>query len=64
MSENSQILNEIGLLNVRINDLMNQLNRTVQLLLDENKKLNQENIQLKSSSQMPADPAAPSSSVG
>jgi hypothetical protein len=47
MSENPQILNEIGLLNVRINDLMNQLNKTIQLLLDENKKLTQELAQHK-----------------
>jgi len=37
-------------LNIRINDLMSQLNKTVQLLLDENKKLAQENTQLKTSS--------------
>jgi len=50
MSENPNIMNEIGVLNIRINDLMSQLNKTVQLLLDENKKLAQENTQLKTSS--------------
>jgi len=47
MSENPAIMNEIGVLNIRINDLMSQLNKTIQLLLDENKKLTQENAQLK-----------------
>jgi len=47
MSENPNIMNEIGVLNIRINDLMSQLNKTVQLLLDENKKLSQELAQHK-----------------
>jgi len=65
MSENPNILNEIGLLNLRINDLLNQLNRTVQLLLDENKKLSQENVQLKTptaSAGVSAEPAKPAQS--
>jgi len=47
MSENPTIMNEIGLLNVRLNDLLNQLNKTITLLLDENKKLSQELAQHK-----------------
>jgi len=49
MSENPNIMNEIGVLNIRINDLMSQLNKTVQLLLEEHKKLSQELAQIKTS---------------
>jgi len=69
MSENPNIMNEIGVLNIRINDLMSQLNKTVQLLLDENKKLSQENAQLKTptptstaSAGVSAEPAKPAQS--
>jgi regulator of replication initiation timing len=41
------LLNEVNLLNVRINDLLNQLNRTVRLLFEENQKLTVELQQLK-----------------
>ncbi|MCL2360058.1 MAG: DIP1984 family protein [Candidatus Bathyarchaeota archaeon] len=49
MSENPTIMNEIGLLNVRLNDLILQLNKTIQVLLEENKKLSQELAQHKTS---------------
>lgn len=52
MTENNNqhqqmLLNEVNLLNVRINDLLNQLNRTVRLLFEENQKLTVELQQLK-----------------
>jgi HPt (histidine-containing phosphotransfer) domain-containing protein len=43
------MLNEIGLLNVRINDMVSQLNRTVNMLLETNQKLTAELQQLKAS---------------
>jgi regulator of replication initiation timing len=49
MTENKQqqITNEIGLLNVRINDLMTQLNTTIKTLMDENATLQKEINDLK-----------------
>lgn len=49
MTENNNpvVMNEIGMLNMRLNDMMNQLNRTVKVLLDENQKLATELQQLK-----------------
>jgi len=47
-NKQQQIMNEMNLLNVRINDLFNQLNRTVGLLFEENQKLVAELEQLKS----------------
>jgi regulator of replication initiation timing len=44
---NQQLMNEIGMLNMRLNDMMNQLNRTVKMLLDENQRLATELQQLK-----------------
>ena len=46
-SDNQVVMNEIGLLNVRLNDMMNQLNRTVKVLLDENQRLTAELQQAK-----------------
>jgi hypothetical protein len=40
-------MQQIGLLNLRLNDMMNQLNMTVKVLLDENQKLAAEVQQLK-----------------
>ncbi|MDR0372563.1 MAG: hypothetical protein LBI79_03240 [Nitrososphaerota archaeon] len=52
MTENTtesspSIMQQIGLLNLRLNDMMNQLNMTVKVLLDENQKLAAEVQQLK-----------------
>jgi regulator of replication initiation timing len=49
MTENKQqqITNEIGLLNVRINDLMTQLNTTLKTIMDENTTLRKELDDLK-----------------
>lgn len=42
------MLNEVNLLNVRVNDLLNQLYRTVRMRFEENQKLVAELQQLKS----------------
>jgi len=52
---NSQLMNEISLLNVRMNDLINQLSRTVKMLLDENQKLTVEIQQLKGADNIKAE---------
>jgi regulator of replication initiation timing len=52
MTENKQqIINEIGLLNVRIGDMMTQLNTTLKTIMDENTALKQENAALKEDKQ-------------
>jgi hypothetical protein len=45
--ENSQITQQIGLLNLRINDMMNQLNAVMNAMIDENAFLKKENAELK-----------------
>ena len=49
MAENNQqqLMNEVNLLNVRVNDLLRQLNRTISLLFEENQRLATELQQLK-----------------
>jgi hypothetical protein len=46
-NQQQMLLNEVNLLNVRINDLLNQLTRTVRLLFEENQKFATELHQLK-----------------
>ena len=46
--QQQMLLNEVNLLNMRINDLLNQLSRTVKLLFEENQRLATELEQLKS----------------
>jgi hypothetical protein len=57
--DNVQLMNEIGLLNMRINDFMNQLNKTVKVLLDENQKLVAEVQQLKGEGNVKAEKKQP-----
>jgi regulator of replication initiation timing len=57
--DNVQLMNEIGLLNMRINDFMNQLNKTVKVLLDENQKLTAEIQQLKGEGNVKAEKKQP-----
>ena len=47
-SQQQMMLNEVNLLNVRVNDLLNQLYRTVRMRFEENQKLVAELQQLKS----------------
>ncbi len=40
-------MQQIGMLNLRINDMMTQLNATLKAMMEENKTLKQENTELK-----------------
>jgi len=44
---NPAIMQEIGMLNLRINDMMTQLNTVMKTLTDENKRLMAENLVLR-----------------
>jgi hypothetical protein len=46
-SELSPVLQQIGMLNLRINDMMTQLNAVMKALMDENASLKKENSELK-----------------
>lgn len=43
----SAVMQQIGMLNLRINDMMTQLNAVVKALMDENGMLRKENGELK-----------------
>jgi regulator of replication initiation timing len=45
--EQSPVMQQIGMLNLRINDFMQQLNSTIKALLAENDALKKENAELK-----------------
>jgi regulator of replication initiation timing len=51
MSERSipeiPVMQQIGMLNLRINDMMTQLNTVMKMMMDENTALKNENTQLK-----------------
>ncbi len=49
--KSSPVLQQIGMLNLRINDMMTQLNAVMKALMDENASLRQENSELKSKQQ-------------
>jgi regulator of replication initiation timing len=42
-----QTMQQIGMLNLRINDMMTQLNATLKAVLEENQALKSENAELK-----------------
>ena len=46
-TEASPIMQQIGMLNLRINDMMTQLNAVMKAMLEENAVLKKENIELK-----------------
>jgi regulator of replication initiation timing len=46
-SEATPIIQQIGLLNLRINDMMTQLNTVMKAMMDENAALKKENADLK-----------------
>jgi hypothetical protein len=46
-NEPSPIMQQIGMLNLRINDMMTQLNVVMKALIDESDSLKQENAELK-----------------
>jgi regulator of replication initiation timing len=45
--EGSPIMQRIGMLNLRINDMMTQLNAVMKAMMDENATLRKENSELK-----------------
>jgi regulator of replication initiation timing len=45
--KSSPAMQQIGMLNLRINDMMNQLNAVMKTLMDENASLRKENADLK-----------------
>ncbi len=45
------IMQQIGMLNLRISDMMTQLNTVMKMLLDENTALKKENFDLKAKQQ-------------
>ncbi len=46
-TESTPIMQQIGMLNLRINDMMTQLNATLKAMMEENQTLKQENSELK-----------------
>jgi regulator of replication initiation timing len=46
-TEASPIMQQIGMLNLRINDMMTQLNTVMKTIMDENTALRKENGELK-----------------
>ncbi len=51
VSEASPVMQQIGMLNLRINDMMTQLNTVMKMLMDENASLKKENADLKAKQQ-------------
>jgi regulator of replication initiation timing len=47
LEKTNPVLQQISMLNLRINDMMTQLNAVVKTLLDENTALKKENTELK-----------------
>ena len=45
--EASPVMQQIGMLNLRISDMMTQLNSVIKMLIDENAALKKENAELK-----------------
>jgi regulator of replication initiation timing len=46
-AEASPVMQQIGMLNLRINDMMTQLNSVMKTMMDENAVLKKENTELK-----------------
>jgi regulator of replication initiation timing len=51
LTETSPAMQQIGMLNLRISDMMAQLNVVLKALMDENAALRKENADLKASSE-------------
>jgi len=45
--ETIPVLQQMGILNLRVNDMMTQLNTVIKMMLDENSALKKENAELK-----------------
>jgi len=52
-NEASPVMQQIGMLNLRINDMMTQLNTVVKMMLEENTTLKKENAELKAKPKEP-----------
>ncbi len=50
-SQASPVMQQIGVLNLRINDMMSQLNTVMKAMMDENALLRKENADLKANQQ-------------
>jgi hypothetical protein len=50
-AEPSPVMQQIGMLNLRINDMMTQLNTVMKTMMDENGTLKKENADLKANQQ-------------
>ncbi|MGE5555926.1 MAG: hypothetical protein ACM3UY_06675 [Methanocella sp.] len=46
-AEASPVMQQIGMLNLRINDMMTQLNAVMKAMMEENSALKKENVELK-----------------
>jgi regulator of replication initiation timing len=46
-AQNDTIMQQVGMLNLRINDMMTQLNAVMKAIMDENASLKKENAELK-----------------
>jgi|GEM_PF-1974639 hypothetical protein len=51
--ETSPVMGQISLLNLRINDMMTQLNAVIKALIEENQALQKENSELKQKATAP-----------
>lgn len=47
LPENSPVMQQIGMLNLRLGDMMTQLNTVMKMVLEENATLKKENADLK-----------------
>lgn len=54
--ETPPVMHQIGLLNLRINDMMIQLNTVMKTMMDENAALKKENAELKAKQEKPNKP--------
>lgn len=54
--EASPIMQQIGMLNLRINDMMTQLNTVMKTMMDENAALKKENAELKAKTEKTSKP--------
>jgi regulator of replication initiation timing len=46
-AQNDTIMQQVGMLNLRINDMMTQLNSVMKMMMEENAALKKENAELK-----------------
>ena len=50
-ADSAQLMQHIGLLNVRVNDMMSELNTVMKMMMEENASLRKENADLKAKQQ-------------